>query len=414
MRILFLTDNFPPEGNAPATRTLEHCKAWLKKENVEITVITCAPNFPYGKVYKGYKNKFIQKENIEGIQVIRVWSYMTKNSGFTKRVFDYMSYAFMAFGVGLFQTYDIIVATSPQFFTTWAGWGLSKIHNKPWIFELRDIWPESIKSVGIMKENNILKLLEKIELKLYKDSNKVIAVTDAFKKNLIERGIDKKKIEVIPNGSNLDIFYPREKDSSILKALKLENKFIVGYIGTHGMAHDLKFIVKSIAKIKEKHIHFLFIGDGAVKDDIIKLSKNLNLNNITFLNAIIKNKVPLYLSICDISLAPLKKEENFKSVIPSKIFEAAALQKPTLLGVEGQAQEIMEKYEAGLCFEPGNEKDFIEKLILLQDQEIYKKYQKGAIQLAKVFNRKILALEMLNIIQDTIGKTNHLREEVKI
>jgi hypothetical protein len=402
MRILFLTDNFPPEGNAPATRTFEHCKEWLGKKNVEVTVITCAPNFPYGKVYKGYKNRFIQKEDIEGIHVIRVWSYMTKNYGFAKRVFDYMSYSLMAFAVGLFQKYDIIVATSPQFFTTWAGWGLSKIHHKPWIFELRDIWPESIKTVGMMKESKLLKLLEKIELKLYKDSYKIIAVTDAFKRNLIQRGIHKEKIEVIPNGSNLKTFYPREKDLKILKALNLENKFIVGYIGTHGMAHDLEFIIQAIAEIEDDRIHFLFIGDGAVKEEIMKLSKKLNLNNITFLNAIIKNKVPEYLSICDISLAPLKKAENFKTVIPSKIFEAAALQKPTLLGVEGQAQEIIEKYHAGLCFQPGNKKDFIKKLTLLQDEVIYKQCQKGAIKLAHAFNRKTLALKMLGVINESI------------
>ena len=133
MKILFITDNFPPEVNAPATRTYEHIKEWIKDESVEVTVLTCFPNFPHGKVYNGYKNKLYQREKFDGIDVIRVWSYMSKNEGFVKRVLDYISFAFMAFFVGLFQKFDVIVATSPQFFTTWAGCGLAKIKRRPWV-----------------------------------------------------------------------------------------------------------------------------------------------------------------------------------------------------------------------------------------------------------------------------------------
>jgi len=252
MRILFLTDNFPPEVNAPATRTYEHCKEWIKDPDVEVTVITCAPNFPHGKVYEGYKNKLFQKENIDGIKVIRVWSYITANSGFVKRVIDYISYAFMAFWVGLFQKHDIIVATSPQFFTTWAGWGLSKIRRKPWIFELRDLWPETIKTVGAMKQGKAIDILEKIELRLYKSANHVIPVTDAFKANLVSRGIDSEKISVVTNGSNNELFKVRPKDRNLMKELSLEGKFVVGYIGTHGMCHGLDFIIQELSKVTDK------------------------------------------------------------------------------------------------------------------------------------------------------------------
>ncbi len=397
MKILFITDNFPPEVNAPATRTYEHCQEWIKK-GAEITIITCAPNFPHGKVYEGYKNKLYQKENIEGIEVIRVWSYVASNSGFTKRVLDYISFAFMAFWVGLFQKYDVIIATSPQFFTTWTAWGLSKIRRKPWIFELRDLWPESIKTVGAMNQGRIIDRLEKIELGLYKDADKVIAVTDAFKANLIGRGIDAEKIEVITNGSNMELFSPREKDRVLLNDLGLEDKFIVGYIGTHGMAHSLDFIVQSLKSIEDPSIHFLFIGDGAMKKKIVTLAEELKLNNITFLAPVSKDEVPTYLSIVDVSLAPLKKEDNFKTVIPSKIFEASAMQKPTLLGVEGQAQKIIEKYDAGLCFEPENEVDFILKIGQIRNDVRYKELQNGCENLAKNFDRKILADEMLKIV----------------
>ena len=232
-----------------------------------------------------------------------------------------------------------------------------------------------------------------------------MAVTDAFKTNLINRGITPEKIEVVTNGSNLELFYPREKERKLLHSLGLEDKFVVGYIGTHGLAHSLDFIVKTIAKILDSNIHFLFIGDGAMKKKIQAIAKELKLTNITFLDAVTKEEVPRYLSCVDVSLAPLKKEDNFKTVIPSKIFEASAMQKPTLLGVEGQAQEIIEKYGAGLCFEPENEKDFINKLMQLkEDHTLYQECQEGCQKLAQAYDRKKLADKMLKIIREVADR----------
>jgi len=399
MRILFISDNFPPEVNAPASRTYEHTKEWVKAGN-RVTVITCAPNFPNGKVYKGYKNRLYQKELIDGIEVIRVWSYIAPNRGFLKRVIDYFSFAVSSFFAGLFIECDLIVATSPQFFTTWSAWALSKIKRKPWVFELRDIWPESIKSVGVMKHKFLIDSLEKIELALYRDSAKVIAVTDSFKSNLIKRGIEPKKIEVITNGANLELFKPRAKSKGLLRELNLEDKFIVGYIGTHGLAHGLDFILNSISKIDSSNLHFLFIGDGAKKRELIELANRLNLKNITFLEPIPKSKVPEYLSIIDVSLIPLKKSDTFKSVIPSKIFEASAMLKPILLGVEGEAKEIVESYRAGLTFEPENERDFLEKLRLIQDENLYNTLKEGCRVLARDYSRRALAKKMLNILYE--------------
>jgi hypothetical protein len=400
MKILFITDNFPPEVNAPATRTYEHAMEWIA-QGAEVTVITCVPNFPHGNVYDGYKNKLYQKENMDGIEVIRVWSYITSNSGFLKRVLDYVSFAFSAFWIGLFQKCDIIIATSPQFFTTWTGFGLSKIRRKPWIFELRDLWPESIKTVGAMKQGRAIDILEKIELALYRDATRVVAVTDAFKFNLINRGIPAEKIDVITNGSNVELFYPRPKSQALLTQLNLTGKFVIGYIGTHGLAHSLDFIIRSIHKIPDPDIHFLFVGDGAMKSIIMGIAQELKLSNVTFLPPVSKDLVPKYLSICDVSLAPLKKEDNFKTVIPSKIFEASAMQKPTLLGVEGQAQEIIEGYDAGLCFLPENEQDFILKTMQMkQDQRRYRELQEGCSKLAEAYDRKKLARKMLGILSN--------------
>lgn len=402
MKILFLTDNFPPEVNAPATRTFEHCRQWVK-QGAEVTIITCFPNFPQGKVYQGYKNNLKQVEFIEGIKVIRVWTYMTPNEGFVKRSLDYISFAMMAGFLGLFVKTDVIIATSPQFFTTWAGWFLSKVKRKPWIFELRDLWPESIATVGAMnKDSFIYKMLEKIELGLYRSANKIIPNTPAFKLNLIQRGIDASKIEVILNGANLDLYKPQVKDQNLVRSLKLENKFVYGYIGTHGMAHSLDFIMESLPKFKNENIHFLFIGDGAAKKQIVARSTQLNLKNVTFLNSITKDEVPAYLSIIDAALVPLKNSDTFRTVIPSKIFESAAMKKPILLGVNGQAKEIIDEFDAGLYFEPENEEDFINKAELLaKDYSLYDNLAKNCVHLAKFYDREKLATQMLKVIAKT-------------
>jgi len=394
MKILFITDNFPPEVNAPATRTFEHCKEWVKKGD-EVTVITCAPNFPKGKVYEGYKNKLYQKEEIEGIKVIRVWSYISANEGFAKRIIDFLSFAFMAFWVGLFKKTDVIIATSPQFFTTWTAETLATLKRKPWVFELRDIWPESIRAVGaISGDSKIFKFLEKLELRLYKRASRVISVTESFKRNLIERGIDGEKVKVVLNGANLERFSKMKKDAALVEKYNLEGKFVVGYVGTHGMAHKLDFILNSWPK-DNPNFHLILMGDGAEKSKLVELAKTLNIPNISFIPSMLKEDVPPYLSLMDVSLVPLKKSDLFKTVIPSKIFENSAMQIPILLGVEGESADIIQKYNAGLCFEPENKEDFLTQLNLLkEDKTIYENCQAGCLTLAKEFDRKKMAEKM--------------------
>lgn len=399
MRILFLSDNFPPEVNAPATRTYEHCAEWVKL-GTEVTVITTQPNFPHGRIYEGYSNRLYQKENIDGITVIRVGSYITANEGFIKRTLDYLSFSFMAGLVGIFQRTDLIVATSPQFFTTWAGCFLGFIKRKPWVFELRDLWPESIVTVGAMKKGRLYKLLESIELFLYRNADFIIPNTPAFKKNLIQRGISDQKISVIPNGANLELYSPREKNRQLIERLGLNGKFVVGYIGTHGMAHSLDFIVESIAHVQDPDIHYLFVGDGANKSNVVKLSESINLKNITFLPSVTKEVVPDYLSILDVALVPLKKSDTFKTVIPSKIFESGAMGIPILLGVDGQVREIVETHNAGVYFEPESRDEFLSALQRLKnDKALFASCSKGGLELANAYDRKKLAIEMLELLK---------------
>lgn len=404
MRILFLTDNFPPEVNAPATRTYEHCREWVKK-GASVTVITCQPNFPQGKVFPGYRNRLWQREEIDGIQVIRVWSYIAANSGFVKRILDFVSYAFMAFWAGLLVRTDIIIATSPQFFTAVSGCCLSIVKFRPWVMEVRDLWPESIKAVGAMKEDTFTyRFLEAIELWLYRRAKAIVVVTDAFKANLISRGVAEQKIAVIKNGVDLSKFSQREKDVDLVSQLGLEDRFVIGYIGTHGMAHALDFVLRTAAKVADSSLTFLLLGDGAEKQKLLQLKEELQLDNVIMLPFVKKEEVIRYISVLDVALVNLKKSDTFKTVIPSKIFENAALRKPILLGVEGESAEIIASYQAGLCFEPENEASFLAALAQLQNEpDLYQKLQAGCTQLATDFDRNKLAGRMYTYIDQLLS-----------
>lgn len=409
MKILFLTDNFPPEVNAPATRTYEHCREWVQ-QGAEVTVITCAPNFPQGKVYKGYKNQLYSCETIEKIYVIRVWSYIVANKGFLKRTLDFISYSISSFIAGLFVKTDLIIATSPQFFTALSGRALSFWKRKPWVMEVRDLWPESIKTVGAMKNNLFIRYFEWQEKRCYHSAYKIIVVTDSFKKKLESRGIPSSKITVIKNGVDRSIFSPIPKDKNLLQDLKLTGKTIIGYIGTHGMAHKLDFILQCAKHLEEQdqnQFHFLFLGNGAEKQHLLNLKNKLQCHNVTMLDSVSKQDIKRYISILDICLINLKKSELFTTVIPSKIFENASMCIPILMGVDGEAREIVEKYRAGECFEPENEQDFLDKLALLQKKEIYANCQKGCSELAKDFDRKHLALRMFIELQNVFFKTHN-------
>jgi len=402
VRVLFVTDNFPPEANAPASRTFAHCQEWVRL-GARVTVITCAPNFPQGKVYAGYANRPYQREQMNGIEVIRVWSYISANAGFAKRILDYLSFAASSFLAGLFVGADVIVATSPQFFTTLSGFGLSIGKRTPWVFELRDLWPDSIKAVSAMSNDRVLAGLESLELFLYGRADLIVAVSPAFKQNLITRGVEENKIEVVTNGADLDMFAPGPPARELSDALGLTDKFVVGYVGTHGMAHNLEGLIDACDRCTDPEIRFLFIGDGAKKQEIEELVKRKRLSNVVLLAPVPKEEIARYWRLVDVALVPLRKDPVFKTVIPSKIFEAAAMGKPILLGVEGQARQIVDEFDAGLSFEPDNADEFLDRVALLKnDRALYLRLSENCRALAQNYDRRALAARMYGLLQDLV------------
>ena len=336
MRILFLTDNYPPEGNAPASRTFEHAVQWVNEGN-SVSVITTAPNFPEGRLFEGYTNSWYAVDEVGGVRVVRVKTYITANEGFVRRTLDYMSFMVSGFVAGLFEKRpDVIIGTSPQFFTVCAAWMLSVFKWRPYVFELRDLWPASIKAVGAMNDGFALRALERLEMFLYRRAAAIVPVTNTFKAELAARGIEENKIEVVVNGVDLIRYHPRAKCQGLLKEYELEGKFVVGYIGTHGLAHALPRVLEAAELLREiSEIVFLFAGGGAQREDLVKMAAEMELPNVRFLSRQDKENMPELWSICDVSLIHLKDDPLFASVIPSKIFLITTYPKPSVRRFSG-------------------------------------------------------------------------------
>ena len=303
---------------------------------------------------------------------------------------------------------DVIIGTSPHFFTVIATYIISFLKRKPWVFELRDLWPDSIVELGFLKkESYAFKFLKKIEIFLYKKANIIIPVTHSFRKYLINQKIDKKKIKVITNGVNLNLMFPIKRDISLFNKYNLKNKLSLGYVGTHGKAHNLDTIINVAKKLKddgyEDKIIFFFIGDGSEKENLINLKKRLKLKNVKFIDILDRVRLKNYWSILDISLIHLKKIDLFKDVIPSKIFDSIGMNVPILLGVNGESKKILNKYKLGEFFEPEDEIQLYNKILKFNsNKKLLKQYSKNAILATYIYDRNFLSSKMISFIKNNI------------
>jgi glycosyltransferase involved in cell wall biosynthesis len=355
MRILFLSHYFPPEVNAPATRTYEHCKKWMEMGH-EVTVVSCVPHHPMGEAYPGYKNKLVHIDYKDGIKAIKILTYITANEGFLKRTFNYVFYMVMAILVAPFLSKaDVVISTSPQFFNGLAGYFVSRIKRAPWLLEIRDLWPESIVAVGAIKNERVVKALEAIERFVYSKADHVVPVTNAFKTHILKNGGKEETTTVIRNGVDLSFFSQMPKDEAYAKQIGVEGKFVASYVGTHGMAHGLDTIIEAAELLRGREdIVLLMAGDGAERERLQQAIQDKGLVNVKMLGQLPKTDMPKLWSVSDASLVLLKKLDLFLTVIPSKIFESMAMKKPIVMGVRGESQQIIEEAGSGITIEPEN------------------------------------------------------------
>jgi glycosyltransferase involved in cell wall biosynthesis len=355
VKILVLSDRFHPEISAPSVRILEHARLWVEWGH-DVTVVTCAPNSPGGKVFAGYRNRLYQEEWIDGVRVIRVVTYMTANQGVFRRAFDYASFMLSAtLQSWRFPDFDVVIGSSPPIFTAAAGYAIALLHRRPWIFELRDLWPASIRAVGA-KTGPVLGMLERLELFLYRKADRIVSVTRSFKENLTARGVPADKQDVVTNGVDPErigaqlVRFDGRAELGVAK-----DAFLAAYFGTTGMAHGLTTVLDAAELCRgERDMYFLIMGEGAERASLEESARKRGLDRVLFRNYCPHEDVPSWLASLDVSIVHLRPDPLFKTVIPSKIFEAMAMSLPILMAVEGEAAAIVAEAEAGVCIPSGD------------------------------------------------------------
>ena len=370
MHILILTHYFPPEVNAPAQRAWDHARAW-RDAGHNVTVVTCAPNHPYGEIYPGYRNTWRSVETKDGVRVIRIWTLLSANSGVARRSLNYASFLISAsLQARRLPAPDVVIATSPQFLCGLSGFSVSRTSDAPWILEVRDLWPESVVAVGAMRAGLATKFLARLETWAYGTCDHIVSVSPGFADRFRAANVPDEKVSLVPNGVDVEQFdRAAELDPSTRSALApIAGRFIVSWIGTLGMAHQVDVVLDAAQQLREdRRIGFLLAGSGAERSRLSTRARELGLSNVVFLEQQPREQIPALFELSSAAVVHLRDDVVFQSVIPTKLIEAMAAAKPILLGVRGTAQAILESAKAGVAFQPGDAHALADRIRTLAD-----------------------------------------------
>jgi glycosyltransferase involved in cell wall biosynthesis len=408
MKILFVSHYFPPEVNAPANRTFEHCRRWVM-DGHEVTVITGVPNHPRGRLFEGYANRWIQEEEVDGIRVIRTWMYLAPNSGFGKRIANYLLFALTAvLASRRVRNPDIVVATSPQFFVGVAGAIISKLKRRPFVLEIRDLWPKSIVELGQLREGPILSVLEAIERWLYRSANGIVVNTRTFQDHITARGVAPGDIELVYNGIDPTLFRPQPRNVELLRKHGLDGHFTVAYVGTLGLAHGLEMLVNVAERLEaRRELRFVLIGDGADREKLEAEIARRGLDNIVLLGLQPRESMPDWIASIDLLVVMLRDLPVFETVIPSKIFEFLAQERPVLLAARGEIRRMMEEAGGALVIDPEDEEQFVAAIeeVMGHPREAAERAAAGRRWVEKGFLRDDLARKMEGFLERVLAKS---------
>ena len=401
MKILYVSQYFPPEMGAPSARVYELSREWVRLGH-DVTVLTGFPNHPVGVVFEGYRGEWVRRETVDGIKVVRIPIYAAANKGFFRRVLNYTSFWISASTFGLFLTRrpDVLIGTSPQFLTAVAALFLSFVKRVPFVFEVRDLWPRSIVEVGAMKKDSfVIKVLERIERFLYKHADYIVPVTDSFVQEIGAHGVPPGRMSVVTNGVDLALFKPRQRDES-RAALGLPSGFLVTYVGTHGMAHGLDLVLDVAKRVKDEGIRFLLVGEGAEKARLKARAAAEKIDNVTFWDQQPRDRVAQIYGASDLCLVLLRDLPLFNTVIPSKIFEFMGAGRPILTTVNGESRGIVERAGAGAFSPPENAEALIQAIETMQREpgRLASMGQKGREFVEQHYSRPALAARYLDIL----------------
>lgn len=406
MRILFFCQYFPPEVGAPAARTHEHARRWVARGH-KVTVLCGIPNHPDGIVPPAYRGQWLYRETIDGIQVLRCWFLVAPNTGVFKRCFSFLSFMFssVCFGILAAGPCDVVVGTTPQMLCALGGYLVSRAKRRPFVLEVRDLWPKHIVDLGTITNPLIIRGLQALEMYLYRRSSVIIAVAEASRRHIEERGIEPEKLFTITNGIDEGFFVPGEQNRFRAEQ-GLADKFVVLYIGTHGLSQGLGTILDCAELLaRESRFHFVFAGSGAEWDNLRREAQRRGLHNTEFLPSQPKAAMPGFYAAADVCLVPLKKRDVFRYNIPSKMFEIMACARPMILGAEGQARDFLEEAQAGIAVEPENAAAYRDAIVRLAGDPALREAfgRNGRAHVVAHYTRNRKADEFLACLESTLN-----------
>lgn len=399
MKLLILTQYFPPEVGAPQNRLFELAQR-LQAKGIEVEVLTAMPNYPQMKIHKEYKGKIYVQQSIGGISVKRTWIYVSQDKGIVKRLLNYFSFVISSLWFGLLKVEkkDVLMVESPPLFLGITAYILSKVKKAKLIFNVSDLWPESAEKLDVIHNKLLLNLATKLEEFCYKKSVLISGQTQGICKNIKDRFPDK-KVYWLKNGVDINFYDINRISASTFRKDKgfEDNDFILFYGGIIGHAQGLEVILRAAQILKNiKDIKFVLLGNGPEKSNLLQMKAELQLDNVFFYDAVAKTQMQAIITQTDAAIIPLKRLDLFKGAIPSKVFENLALKKPILLGVEGEAKTLfIDEGKCGLSFIPEDYNDLAKKiLILYNDTNLARQMGDNGLKYAKEnFNRDIIAEE---------------------
>jgi colanic acid biosynthesis glycosyl transferase WcaI len=408
VKILYVSQYYPPEMGAPAARAAELSRHWARMGH-DVTVLTGFPNHPTGVVPEDWRSRLHRlryTETVDGVRVVRTWLWPLPNRKAHERIRNYASFCLSAAVSGLaLQDPDVIIATSPQLLCALSGWWLAFWKRVPFIFEVRDLWPESLAAVGAGSEGTLLhRTLAAIAGFLYRRADRIVVVSPAFKDHLIRYwNVPAARISIVENGVETDLFRPDPAATEVRKQLQLEDRFLICYIGTMGNAHGLETLVSAAEELQTAlpNAMFLLIGEGAEKERIVELAAARGLTNIQFLGQQPRERIPAYISAAGLCLVMLKKTELFKTVIPTKLLEYMACERPIIVAVDGQARQIVEEADAGVFVEPENSKALVEAILDLAENPDRRRQMgaRGRQYIVNKFSREKTAQNYISVLK---------------
>lgn len=414
VNLLFISQHHPPEVNAPATRLAEHARVWTA-DGVGVDVLTAVPNFPEGRIYEGYRNRWTV-ETWDGTTVHRVPVYLAPNRGIVRRGLSYVSFAASAVWPArrIDTRPDIVVATSPQLLAGVAGWRVARRFGVPFVLEVRDLWPDSVVAVGALKEGPVVRLLRRLERFLYRKADHVVVVTHAFARELKARGVPAGKVSVVPNGVDLEALpTPAADERDRLRAeLDLQHRFVAAYVGTLGMAHRVDILLDAARRAAESadpadaRLAFVIMGAGAERPALETALRADDPGNVLLLDKAPRDRALAVLAAADVSVVHLRDSEVFRRVIPSKIFEAMALGRPIALGVDGEARRIVEEAGAGVFFPPEDPDGLLATIRRLRDDGALRERcgRRGPAFVREHFDRRVLARRYIDVLEGVLDR----------